>query len=370
LDFEIWILDLFCKAKAMDYLTYLKKLLDVVVQEEASDLDISVGHVPNIRITSQLTPLSQEKIILSKDSEGLAFSLLSAVQREKFLAEKEIDFSYQYEDKGRFRINIFFQRGSISLALRFIPSKIRTIEELNLPPILHDFVSRPQGLVLVTGATSQGKSTSLAAMIDEINHTRSVHIITIEDPIEYTYPIDRAIIDQREVIIDTLNFNNALRASLRQNPDVIMVGEMRDLETITTTITAAETGHLVFATLHTNSAAQTIHRIVDVFPAEQQDQIKFQLSSSLLGIVSQRLVPRIKGGLIPVCEVLICNNAISNLIRENRVHEIPAVIETSAKEGMISFNRAMVDLVRKKEISLKNAMDYAIDPSEVRDLLR
>jgi len=354
----------------MEYLNYLKKLLDIVVQEEASDLDISVGHVPNIRITGQLVPLNKEKVITPKDSEGLAFSMLSEVQQKKFLEEKEIDFSYQHEDKGRFRINIFFQRGTISLALRFIPSKIRTIEELNLPPILHDFLDRPQGLVLVTGATSQGKSTTLAAMIDEINHTRSVHIITIEDPIEYTYPIDRAIVDQREVLTDTLNFDNSLRATLRQNPDVIMVGEMRDLETIATTITAAETGHLVFATLHTNSAAQTIHRIVDVFPAEQQSQIRFQLSSSLLGIISQRLVPRIKGGFIPVCEVMISNNAIANLIRENKIHEIPAVIETSAKEGMISSNRAMVDLVRKKEISLKNAVDYALDPAEIRNLLR
>ncbi len=354
----------------MEYKPYLKKLLDIAIKEEASDLDISVGHVPNIRITGQLVPLSQEKPILNKDSEGLAFAMMTDEQRKKFLAEKEIDFSYQHEDKGRFRVNIFFQRGTISLALRFVPSKIRTIEELNLPPILHDFVTRNQGLVLVTGATSQGKSTTLAAMIDEINHTRSVHVITIEDPIEYTYPVDRAIIEQREVGIDTLNFNSALRASLRQNPDVIMVGEMRDLETIATTITAAETGHLVFATLHTNSASQTIHRIVDVFPSEQQGQIRFQLASSLLGIVSQRLIPRIKGGFIPVCEVLICNNAISNLIRENKVHEVPAVIETSAKEGMISANRAIVDLVRKKEISLKNAIDYALDPNEVRSLLR
>ena len=295
---------------------------------------------------------------------------MSEAQRKKLMEEKEADFSYQHEDKGRFRVNIFFQRGTISLALRFIPSKIRTIEELGLPPILHDFSSRPQGLILVTGATSQGKSTTLAAMLDEINRTRAVHIITVEDPIEYTYPVDKAIIDQREVAIDTLNFDNALRASLRQNPDVIMVGEMRDLETISTTITAAETGHLVFATLHTNSAAQTIHRVVDVFPGDQQGQIRFQLSGSLLGIISQRLIPRIKGGFVPVCEVLICNNAVSTLIRENKIHEIPAVIETSAKEGMISSSRAMVDLVRKKEVSLKNATDYAMDPSEVRNLLK
>jgi twitching motility protein PilT len=354
----------------MEYLQYFKKLLDITIEQDASDLDISVGHVPNIRITGQLIPLTQEKIVTSKDSEGIANSMMSEDQKKRFIEEKEIDFSYQHEEKGRFRVNIYFQRGSVSIALRFIPSKIRTIEELNLPPVLHDFASRPQGLVLVTGATSQGKSTSLAAMIDEINHTRAVHIITIEDPIEYTYPVDRAIIDQREVGIDTLNFGNALRASLRQNPDVLMVGEMRDLETISTTITAAETGHLVFATLHTNSSAQTIHRIVDVFPAEQQGQIRFQLSSSLLGIISQRLIPRIKGGFIPVCEVMLCNSAVSTLIRENKIHEIPAVIETSAKEGMISLSRAMVDLVRKKEISLKNATDLALDPGEVKNLLR
>ena len=354
----------------MEYLQYLKKLLDIAVKEEASDLDISVGHVPNIRITGQLVPLSQEKIITVKDSQGIAFSMMTELQQKRFIEEKEMDFSYEHEDKGRFRVNVFSQRGSISLALRFIPSKIRTIEELSLPPILHDLINRPQGLILVTGATSQGKSTTLAAMIDEINHTRSAHIITIEDPIEYTYNVERAIVDQREVGIDTLSFGKALRAILRQNPDVIMVGEMRDLETIAMTITAAETGNLVFGTLHTNSAAQTIHRIVDVFPAEQQSQIRFQLSSSLLAIVSQRLIPRIKGGFIPVCEILINNNAVSNLIRENKVHEIPAIIETSAKEGMISLNRAMVDLVRKKEISLQNAIDYASDPAEVRNLLR
>jgi twitching motility protein PilT len=354
----------------MEYLTYLKKLLDVVVNERASDLDISVGHSPNIRITGQLIPLVQEEKITAKDAEGLAYSLMTEIQKKKFLQDREIDLSYDLEGRGRFRANIFFQRGVISMAMRFVPTKIRTIEELSLPPVLHDFASRPQGLVLVTGATSQGKSTTLAAMIDEINHTRPVHIITIEDPIEYTYPMDRAIIDQREVSIDTLNFANALRASLRQNPDVIMVGEMRDLETITTTITAAETGHLVFATLHTNSAAQTIHRIVDVFPAEQQEQIRVQLASSLSGIISQRLIPAIKGGFIPVCEVMICNNAISTLIRENKTHEIPAVIETSAKEGMISLNRAMVDLVRKKEISMQNAIDYSLDPGEIRSMLR
>jgi twitching motility protein PilT len=353
----------------MDYLQTLKKLLDTVIKENASDLDIAVNYVPHIRITGQLIPLRQEKNVLPKDSEGFAFSLMSEIQKKKFLEEKEIDFSYDFEGKGRFRVNAFFQRGTISIAMRFIPLKIRTIEDLNLPPVLHDFTSRPQGLVLVTGASSQGKSTTLAALLDEINHTRSVHVITIEDPIEYIYSPERAVVEQREVYQDTSSFSSALRATFRQNPDVIMVGEMRDLETISTTITAAETGHLVFATLHTNSASQTIHRVVDVFPAEQQNQIRFQLASSLLGIVSQRLIPRIKGGFIPVCEVMLCSNAIATLIRENKTHEIPAVIETSSREGMISYSRALVDLVRKKEISLKNAMDYSLDPSEVRNLL-
>lgn len=353
----------------MEYLQYLNSLLEIVVKENASDLDISVNYVPHIRVTGQLIPLRQENKISPKDSEGLAFSIMSESQRKKLLEEKEVDFSYDLKGKGRFRANVFFQRGHISIALRFIPLKIRTIEELNLPPVLHDFTSRPQGLVLVTGASSQGKSTTLAALLDEINHTRSVHVITIEDPIEYIYSPDRAVVEQREVYQDTLGFTNALRATFRQNPDVIMVGEMRDLETISTTITAAETGHLVFATLHTNSAPQTIHRVVDVFPAEQQNQIRFQLASSLLGIVSQRLVPGIKRGFVPVCEVMICNNAVATLIRENKIHEIPAVIETSARDGMISYSRALVDLVRRKEISLKNAMDYSLDPSEIRNLL-
>ncbi len=323
-----------------------------------------------MRITGQLIPLSKENKITDEDAEGLAYVLMLSVQKERFLKGKEIDFSYDFEGKARFRINIFFQSGKISLALRLIPTRIKTIEELNLPSILHEFTGRTQGLVLITGASGQGKSTTLAAMIDEINHTRPVHIITIEDPIEYVFEDDRAIINQREVYQDTLSFTRALRTTFRQNPDVIMVGEMRDLETISTAITAAETGHLVFATLHTNSASQTIHRIVDVFPAEQQNQIRFQLSGSLLGVVAQRLIPRIKGGFIPVWEVMICNAAVATLIRENKVHEIPAVIETSAREGMISLNRAMANLVRKKEISLKNAIDYSFNPAELKSLLR
>lgn len=355
---------------ANDYKTQLKELLSLTIKEQASDLHFSVGHPPVLRIIGQIVPLMKKKKLESQDTQGLADCLMNEEQRQIFHNEKEVDFSYNFEDTARFRVNVSLQRGNFSVALRLIPVKIKTIEELNLPSVLHGFTDKPQGLVLMTGASSQGKSTTLAAMIDEINHTRPVHIITIEDPIEYVYEDDRAIVDQREVLRDTLSFSNALRATFRQNPDVIMVGEMRDLETISTTITAAETGHLVFATLHTNSAAQTVHRIVDVFPAEQQNQIRYQLSGSLLGIVTQRLVPRIRGGFIPAVEVMLCNPAVGTLIRENKVHEIPAVIDTSLKEGMISLNRCLADLVRKKEISLNNAIDYSLNPAELKSFLK
>ncbi|MFA5877822.1 MAG: PilT/PilU family type 4a pilus ATPase [Candidatus Staskawiczbacteria bacterium] len=354
----------------MDYPAYLKKLLVTIVEEEASDLHLSVGHKPTLRLTGQLIPLAKEKVVEPADSEALARLLMNTMQYKKFFEEKEIDFSYNFEGKARFRINCFFQQETISLDLRMIPARIKTIEELILPPVLHEFTSKTQGLVLITGASSQGKTTTLAALVDEINHTRPVHIITIEDPIEYVYEDDRAIIDQREVYRDTISFSSALRAAFRQNLDVIMVGEMRDLETISTAITAAETGHLIFATLHTNSAAQTIHRIVDVFPAEQQNQIRYQLSGSLLGIVSQRLIPRIRGGFIPACEVMVSNTATANLIRENKTHEIPAIIDTSSREGMVSSDRYLADLVRKKEITLKNAIDYSLNPFEIKNLLR
>lgn len=354
----------------MEHLQTLKKILDTAVEQKASDLLISVGHPPTIRVTGQLVPLIKEKKIAAEDSKNFAFSIISEDQKKRLLADKEIDFSYDHGGKARFRVNIFFQQGVISMALRLISSQIKTVEQLGLPAILHEFATKSQGLVLVTGASGQGKSTTLASLIDEINQTRAVHIITIEDPIEYMYEGNKAIIDQREVLQDTASFPSALRAIFRQNPDVIMVGEMRDLETIATTITAAETGHLVFATLHTNSASQSIHRMIDVFPAEQQNQIRYQLAGSLLGVISQRLIPRISGGFIPAVEVMICNAAISNLIRENKNHEIPAVIETSSREGMVSLNRSLADLVRRKEISLKDSVDYSLNPLELKNLLR
>ena len=353
-----------------NYTSQLRDLLVLTIQQQASDLHISVGHLPTLRITGRLVPLVKMKKILPEDAQGLAFELMHEDQRQRFLQQKEIDFSYNFEDKARFRVNIFFQKGNISSALRLIPAKIQSIEELNLPPILHEFTKPNQGFVLITGPSSHGKSTTLAALIDEINHTKADHIITIEDPIEYIFEDDKCIIDQREVYQDTLSFARALKSTFRQDPNVIMVGEMRDPETMATAITAAETGHLVFATLHTNSASQTIHRIVDSFPPDQQIQVRAQLSGSLLGVVSQRLVPRIRGGLMPACEVMISNSAVANLIRENKIHELDLVIETSSELGMISLNRALSNLVRVKEISLKNALIYSLNPAELRKLVR
>lgn len=353
-----------------NYSTQLKELLNLTVKEKASDLHLSCGRPPVLRVSGSLIPLLKKKKLSVTDTQDLARALMTEIQYQRFVKEKDIDFSYNFEGKARFRINIFYQLGSVSCALRLISAKTPTIEELNLPPMLHEFTKASQGFVLITGPSSQGKSTTLAALIDEINHQRADHIITIEDPIEYVFKDDRAIIDQREVHQDTLSFAKALRATFRQDPDVIMVGEMRDPETISTAITTAETGHLVFATLHTNSAAQSIYRIVDAFPPEQQSQIRAQLSGSLLGIVSQRLIPRIKGGLIPACEIMMFNPAIANLIRENKIHEIPLVIETSAEAGMISLNRSLSILVKRKEISLANALNYSLNPQELKMLIR
>jgi twitching motility protein PilT len=354
----------------MNFQQTLKRILEITLKEQASDLHLTVGQPPVLRISGKLFPLIREEKLTPEAAKNLAFLLMNESQIERFLEEKDIDFSYNFEDKARFRVNVFFQRGYVSAALRLIPSKIRTIEELNLPPILHEFTKPHQGFVLICGPSSHGKSTTLAALIDEINRTRPDHIITIEDPIEYVFEDQRSIVDQREVGQDALSFSRALRAALREDPDVIMVGEMRDPETMAIAITAAETGHLVFATLHTNSAAQTIHRIVDSFPPEHQNQIRAQLSGSLLGIISQRLIPRIKGGLIPACEVMISTPAIANLIRENKIHEIPSVIETSLELGMITLDRSLADLVKRGEISIENALNYSLNPVELRMLLK
>jgi len=353
-----------------EYILQLQDLLALTIEQSASDLHVSAGHPPTLRLMGRLVPLVKQTELTPDSTRGLAFALMSEAQQRKFLREKEIDFSYNFENKARFRVNIFLQRGSVSIAMRLIPATIRTLDELSLPPVVHEFTRPSQGFVLVTGPSSHGKSTTLAALIDEINHQRACHIVTIEDPIEYVFDDDRSIIDQREVYQDSLSFSRALRSTFRQDPDVIMVGEMRDPETIAIAITAAETGHLVFATLHTNSASQTIHRIVNSFPAEQQNQIRAQLSASLLGVISQRLIPRTKGGLVPACEIMISTPAIANLIRENKIHELPMVIETSSEKGMLSLNRSLADLVRAREISLNNALIYSLNPVELRRLIK
>jgi twitching motility protein PilT len=300
---------------------------------------------------------------------GLLTALLTSEKKKQFLDTQEVDFSYAYKDKGRFRGNAFFQQGTVSIALRLIPKDIRTFEELNLPPILETFSQLQQGFFLVVGPVGQGKSTTLASMIERINTTRTEHIITIEDPIEYTFVSKNSVINQREVEIDTKSFHAALRSAFREDIDVIMVGEMRGPETMSAAVTAAETGHLVLSTLHTNNAAQTIDRIIDAFPEGQQDQIRIQLASSLAGIFSQRLVPRISGGLIPAYELLINNEAVANLIREKRTHEINAVIETSSESGMIDMNRYLADLVRRGEVTPENALSRALNPKTFTRLI-
>lgn len=352
-----------------NYQQLLAKYLGITVKKSASDLHISVGYPPIVRLNDSLWAIPDEPKLSPRDAQGLAFALMTVDQQEDFLNNKEIDFSYAFEQESRFRVNVFFQKGCISAALRLVPTRIKTIKELNLPDVISQVTEAAQGFVLVTGPASHGKSTTLAALIDQINHKRCDHIMTVEDPIEYIFKPERSVVEQRELNADTLSFAAALKSLFRQDPDVIMIGEMRDLETIGTALTAAETGHLVFTTLHTNSAAQTIHRIVDSFQAEQQGQIRAQLSSCLLAIISQRLIPRLKGGMVPACEVLFNNFAIGNLIRENKIHEIPLVIETSSKTGMMSMNKSLAALVSAKEIALEVALSVSPNPHELEALL-
>ena len=347
----------------------IKDLLLQAAKQNASDLHIGVGHKPTLRIDGALVPISEENILVPEDVEGLIKAILTDEQKEKLLKEKQIDFAYNFEDKARFRVNVYYQKGYLAAALRLIPARIRTIEELNLPPILHEFTKLSQGFILIVGPAGHGKSTTLAAILDEINHTRANHIITIEDPIEYIFTQDRGIISQREVETDVPTFHDGLKTVLRQDPDVIMIGEMRDKESISTALTAAETGHLVFSTLHTNSASQTIDRIIDIFPPEQQSQVISQLAATLVAIVSERLIPQIGGGRIPAVEIMIVNPAIRNLIRERKIYQIDLVIETSFQEGMITLNRSLANLVKNGIISLESAELYSLNSSELRILI-
>jgi twitching motility protein PilT len=348
----------------------IKNLLRLVAQQNASDLHLVVGRYPTLRIDGKLCPITQEKMLTAQDTKELSDVMMGEEQKKSLLKIGQSDFSYNFEDKARFRTNVFFQKGFVSVAMRLITTRVRTLEEINMPQSLYDFSKFSQGLVLVTGPVGHGKSTTLAAIIDYINHNEEKHIITIEDPIEYVYEQDRCIINQKEVGEDSPSFPLALRAVFREDANVVLIGELRDLDTISTAVTAAETGHLIFATLHTNDCSQTVDRVIDVFPAHQQNQIRYQLASVLLGVISQRLVPQIGGGRIPAVEIMIKNHAVENLIRENKTFQIENVIETSMSEGMISLDKSLADLVKKGLITVDNALIYAKNRDYLQMLIR
>ncbi len=349
--------------------TMLRELVEVVVKEGASDLHLSEGRPPVIRVSGFLIPLVKMQTLTKADMERFMAELIFPVSRKEFEENSETNFAWSSESGRRFRCNAYMTLGRISIAMRLIPKEVKTFAELNLPPILETFAKKQQGFFLVVGPVGVGKSTTLATMVELINRERLEHIITIEDPIEFVFEPKKAMIDQREVKLDTPDFHSALGGVFRQDADIVMIGEMRDRETISTAVSAAETGHLVLSTLHTNTAAQTVERIIDSFPSDQQSQIRMQLASSLLGIFSQRLVPRISGGLIPAYELLINNAATANLIREKRTHEIASVIETSSGEGMIDLNRSLAEHVRNGEITVENAFLYSTNPRTLERML-
>lgn len=352
----------------MDYKKEIEDLVSLILKENASDLHLSEGRPPIIRMMGNLIPLMKKPILSKVDLRGFLNIFLTEANKVLLEKDKDVDFSYALTH-ARFRGNAYYRQGNISIALRLIPKAIRTLSELNLPPILETFTRKPQGFFLCVGPIGQGKTTTLATLIEIINQTRTEHILTIEDPIEYQFESKKSIIDQREVRIDTPDFKDALVAMFREDINVCMVGEMRDTETMSTAVTAAETGHLILSTLHTNNAAQTINRIIDSFPSGQQDQIRVQLAGSLTGIFSQRLISRISGGLIPAYELLINNNAVSNLIREKRVHEVQTVIETSSQEGMIDMNRSLAELVRSGEITVESAYMNSLSPKTLERMI-
>lgn len=348
----------------------IKDLLEITVNRNASDLHLTVGFPPILRVDGELTNISKEEVLTKETCSQLVFSLLSPEQKDLFLANKEIDFSFSLGDKARFRINVYYQKGFPAAAIRFIPYKIKTIEDLSLPKICHSFSKLRQGFILVVGPTGHGKTTTLAAIINEINLNDKRHIVTIEDPIEYVYPIGMSIVSQREMHQDTFSWDMALRSVLREDPDVVLVGEMRDYETISAALTIAETGHLVFATLHTNSASQTIDRIVDAFPENQQNQVRMQLSSTLEAVISQRLVPTIVGGRVPATEILIATSAVKNVIREGKSHLIDNVIQTSGELGMETLERSLYELLKEGKISMEVAQAFSLRPEEIARLFR
>lgn len=345
-------------------------LLDEVIKRKASDLHLQVGLSPMLRVDGVLLPVTGSVPLDEEGIEALIFSILDEDQKQILLKDKEFDFSFAFGDLGRFRVNAFHERGNLAAAMRLIPNDIVTIEQLGLPDVVNKFASYPRGLVLVTGPTGSGKSTSLAALVHKINTEQNKHIITIEDPIEFTHKSKKSVIVQREVHYDTYSFSAALRSALRQDPDVVLLGEMRDLETIASAITIAETGHLVFATLHTNSAAQSIDRMIDVFPPHQQPQIRAQLSNILMAVCSQRLVPSIGGGRLAAAEVLIATPAVRNIIREGKTHQLEAVIQTGAEFGMQSMDKTLVGMIHGGKITYEEARNFAVDIDELDRMMR
>ena len=344
---------------------YLEELMATATQNGASDLHLSPSVHPTIRVDSRLVPLVNHEILSSENLKEIVSALLGPSRLTRFVSEKELDFSIEM-NKNRYRVNAYQTKGSYAATLRLIPTQIKTLAELNLPPILNIFTKLSQGFVLVVGPNGQGKSTTLASMLSTINKERGEKIITIEDPIVCIFTPEKSIVDQREIDQDTLSFDKAIRASLRENVNVLLLSDMRDYETMSAAITAAETGHLVFATLHTNSASQTVERIIGSFPPNQQSQIRSQLSSTISGVISQRLIPRIQGGLIPAVEVMIATSAIRTIIRDNKPRQLDQTIETSQNVGMISLDKSLADLVRRKEISLERAEFYSINPELMR----
>jgi twitching motility protein PilT len=345
-------------------------LLEEVIKHKASDLHLQVSLPPMLRVDGSLTPIPNTAKLTEETVEKLIFTLLDEDQKQILLRDKEFDFSFAFGDLGRFRVNAFHERGNLAAAMRLIPNEIRTIENLNLPPIVSKFAEYPRGLVLVTGPAGSGKSTTLAALVDKINTDQARHIITIEDPIEYTHQSKKSVIVQREVHYDTYSFAAALRSALREDPDVVLIGEMRDLETIASAITIAETGHLVLATLHTNSAAQSIDRMVDVFPPHQQPQVRTQLSNILMAVCSQRLIPSLKGGRAVAAEILVATPAVRNIIREGKNYQLDAVIQTGAEYSMQSMDTTLVNLVHTGVISYDEARNMAVDVQQLDRLMR
>ena len=348
----------------------IETLLEACIKHGASDLHIQVGLPPILRIDGSLVPIPNTPILTTEIVDTLIFSTLDSMQRETLAKDKEFDYSFAFGEIARFRVNAFNEKGHLAAAFRLIPTKMPTIEELGMPQVISSFAEYPRGLVLVTGPTGSGKSTTLAAIINKINSEKSVHILTIEDPIEFTHKSKRSLVAQREVHYDTYSFSRALKSALREDPDVVLLGEMRDLETISAAITIAETGHLVFATLHTNSAAQSVDRMIDVFPAEQQPQIRSQLAGILMAVCSQRLVPAIGGGRVCAAEIMVANTAIRSIIREGKTHQLDTAIQTGASEGMQTMDRTLAKLVQQGTVTYDSAREYAVDVREFERIVK